>query len=78
MEECPREKHKKTKSGTRLVYVIAEATHASAKKYELMKSEVSLRTCQAHTGAYVSRIASESGLHPCHPGNPTNVQTAIF
>ena len=30
-------------------YILAEAIHASAKKYDQMKSAVSPRTCQAHT-----------------------------
>ena len=41
-----------------------------------MKSEVSVRTCQAHTGTYVSRLAADTDHNnaACHPENQSNVE----
>ena len=35
-----------------------------------MKWGISLRTCHIHTGAYVSRLASNNRLHPMPPREP--------
>ena len=43
-----------------------------------MKSEVSVRTCQAHTGTRVSRLAAETDFTSCHPGNQTNVHSVVY
>ena len=69
-KNTPRKNTKQTKGGKS--YIIAEAVHASTKKYEHMRSEVSLRTSQAHTGTYVSIFASETGYTACHLRNPIN------
>ena len=63
---------KKTQSKPKVVhaYIIADAIHASARKY---KSEIESQPtiCQVHTGAYVHTRGCKNRLHRLHPEKTT-------
>ena len=62
--DTPGKKHKQTKSGTRIVYIIADAMLASARKYK--KSEIGSQPTmwQVHTDTYLSLLAPEKPTTP--------------